>query len=361
MTAPDPDSPPIFVVGTGRSGTTLLRMMLCAHPRIHLTHEGSFYIWQALFPKKHDGEALLRHYVQSASFRWLHVDPRPLLDALPKPVSREEAHRFFTLTMQAASASYGKPRWGDKTPNHANHLDLLYRDHPDARVVRIVRDPRATVRSFQRMPWATRSLLGATALCEMERKAVAPFRDRLLEVRLEDLSSDPRGTMEAVLDHVGEPWDDAVLAHHEHLPQPDDLPPVPWFQGAKKPLRPPREKGSPRDPAEERLLEWLHRRSLAEHGYAPTALAQEPSWFAKVWRALRDLPEFLHALGAAGRLARIAQDPARADGPEQEAALRRLNPAAWAAMPELTWPRAPALPPGWDARWSAPQIEGAPA
>src|SRR5229473_3096029 len=30
---------PIFVVGTGRSGTTLLRFMLCAHPRIYITHE----------------------------------------------------------------------------------------------------------------------------------------------------------------------------------------------------------------------------------------------------------------------------------------------------------------------------------
>ena len=35
----NPERSPIFVVGTGRSGTTLLRFMLSAHPRIYITHE----------------------------------------------------------------------------------------------------------------------------------------------------------------------------------------------------------------------------------------------------------------------------------------------------------------------------------
>ena len=40
------DESPIFVIGTGRSGTTLLRQMLNAHPRIHITHEAGFYSYQ---------------------------------------------------------------------------------------------------------------------------------------------------------------------------------------------------------------------------------------------------------------------------------------------------------------------------
>ena len=44
MPQPDPDRAPILVIGTGRSGTTLLRLLLNAHPRIYLTHEASFYL-----------------------------------------------------------------------------------------------------------------------------------------------------------------------------------------------------------------------------------------------------------------------------------------------------------------------------
>jgi hypothetical protein len=38
-----PGDAPIFVIGTGRSGRTLLRQMLNAHPRIYITHEAFFY------------------------------------------------------------------------------------------------------------------------------------------------------------------------------------------------------------------------------------------------------------------------------------------------------------------------------
>ena len=58
---------PIFVVGTGRSGTTLLRTMLNAHPRIYLTHEASFYVAEVA-ARRLDGRAWLERYFESPSF-----------------------------------------------------------------------------------------------------------------------------------------------------------------------------------------------------------------------------------------------------------------------------------------------------
>ena len=49
-------------------------------------------------------------------------------------------------------------------------------------------------------------------LLTLERIQVAPYRSRMLRIRLEDLLSEPRPTMQRVLDYVGEPWNDAVLA-----------------------------------------------------------------------------------------------------------------------------------------------------
>src|SRR5512143_2987395 len=34
--------PPVFIVGCARSGTTLLRLMLSAHPRISISSEGAY-------------------------------------------------------------------------------------------------------------------------------------------------------------------------------------------------------------------------------------------------------------------------------------------------------------------------------
>ncbi|MEL6179649.1 MAG: sulfotransferase, partial [Myxococcota bacterium] len=72
---PSDQAPPIFIIGNGRSGTTLLRLMLSAHPNIHLTHEASFWLWERRAPASLDGEALLRFYIKSLHFRWLRQDP----------------------------------------------------------------------------------------------------------------------------------------------------------------------------------------------------------------------------------------------------------------------------------------------
>ena len=39
------DDDPIFIVGWGRTGTSLLRSMMNAHPRIYLTQEANLYDW----------------------------------------------------------------------------------------------------------------------------------------------------------------------------------------------------------------------------------------------------------------------------------------------------------------------------
>ena len=54
-TPPDPDRAPIFLIGCGRSGTSLLRSMLNAHPRIYLLQESAFFSWTGKLPGRWDG------------------------------------------------------------------------------------------------------------------------------------------------------------------------------------------------------------------------------------------------------------------------------------------------------------------
>lgn len=345
MTAVDPDASPIFVVGNGRSGTTLLRMMLCAHPRIHLTHEGSFWLWEDHWSRDADARGYLDFFVRTFSFRWLMLDPRPLLRGLPAPLEMRHRRDFYRAAMKARAAEHGKERFGDKTPGHSGNLARIFEDFPDARVIRMVRDPRWTVRSMGRMPWSTANLVAASLLCRIEHKQVAPFRDRILEVKLEDLLAEPRAEMERVLEHVGEPWSDDVLDHAAHAP--DDLPPVPWFAAASGPRRSTRPYAA-FEPLELRLVEFLNRRAIADHGYARQPLPREPGRLRVALRWLADLPGCLRFLSIGGRMLKLARRPGGSEDPRSKELGKRLNPSAWDLYPGFEMPDPPPLPEGWE-------------
>ncbi len=344
MSPADPDASPILVIGNGRSGTTLLRMMLCAHPRIHLTQEASFWLWEPQW-RGRSAPDWLGFYVGGFSYRWLRQDPRPLLAGLPAPFGMQHRRDFYRAVMKARAAEHGKPRFGDKTPGHSANLARVFEDFPDARVIRMVRDPRWTVRSMGRMPWSTANLVAASLLCRMEHKQVAPFRDRILEVKLEELLAEPRTTMERVLEFVGEGWSDQVLDHAAHAP--DDLPPVPWFQAASGPReskRPYAAFGS----LELRLTEFLNRRAMRDHGYVRQEVEREPGRLRLVLRWFAELPGCVRFLWIAGQMLKLAKRPGGSEDPRSKELGRRLNPPAWDLYPDFEMPDPPPLPEGWE-------------
>src|SRR5262245_4780151 len=113
------EGPPIFIVGAGRSGTTLLRLMLSAHPRIYICHETSFYFWERFLPGSVSGDDFLRRFFWTFNFRWLAIDPRAVLARLPSHFPREQAGLAFEAIMRLKAASYSRVRYGDKTPAHS--------------------------------------------------------------------------------------------------------------------------------------------------------------------------------------------------------------------------------------------------
>jgi hypothetical protein len=338
-----PAQAPIFVIGTGRSGTTLLRFMLSAHPRIYISHEASFYVVEQLFPRRAPRRDFLDYYFRTPSFRWLRVDPARVVAGLPDPLPRERVPDAYAAVMREKAAQYGRVRYGDKTPSHAAHLGRIFRDFPGARVVHIVRDPRGTVQSLTRMPWASGSLAVNALFCEIERRQVARYRDRVLQIRLEDLLADPRATMGRVLDHVGEPWDDAVLDHARHLPDPNDMPPYPWLQSAAGDRVAPAAAFAGLSPLEVRAIERTTRRIMVEFGYAPAELADEPSALAVWWERMRGIPALVRCLRSFARLARYGRDANNLDSPRMKALWREVNPGAWSRYPGFEIPDPPPL------------------
>jgi hypothetical protein len=120
-------SPPApFVVGVPRSGTTLLRLMLDAHPELAIPPETGFFPWITTIDGTARGAAdeFVQRLMASPTWVDFHLDAGALRDALaalPGFSVAEGLRCFYRLY----AARFGKRRWGDKTPVHGPHIRLI--------------------------------------------------------------------------------------------------------------------------------------------------------------------------------------------------------------------------------------------
>src|SRR3954463_2695033 len=94
---------PIFVVGTMRSGSTLFRLVLDAHPHIAIPEETGF-MGALAATKQIPGWRHGRGWFERIGWSEAEFDAR-LRD-------------FYSGLFERHARSQGKQRWGEKTPMH---------------------------------------------------------------------------------------------------------------------------------------------------------------------------------------------------------------------------------------------------
>jgi hypothetical protein len=340
--AAGPDRAPIFLIGTGRSGTNLLRMMLNAHPRLYILHEGGFYFWLRYLPEGATvAQWLDRYFRCDPFFPWYRLDPAEIRAELRDEADTTELGKAFVAIMRRMAERHGRARFGSQSPLNTPHLDRLFADFPAARVILLVRDPRTTIVSFQRRPSSSPSILLNCSICQKQLEAVRPFLDRVLEIRLEDLLAQPEPVLRRVLDFVGEPWHDAVLDHAAHTPL--DLPPFPWFRGQGRAREAPASSRDQLAPAWVRYVERRLHWAMERYGYPRASLPTEPGRLATARAVLGDVPALLQGMS---RMAALDRGLRRKDPIDAREFLRqslRMNPAAYRFYPGFTPPDLPAV------------------
>jgi hypothetical protein len=283
-------SAPVFVVGGPRSGTTLLAAMLAAHSAFDCGPE-THCLWRwsrlgrrvrARILDPDDWPEAATRFVCSLRLgeRRVHLlygldrdAVRAWLTARPPSL----AALLGSLTEQRA-ARHGRPRWVEKTPRHLEVAELIASTWPEARILRIVRDPRDAAVSLTRVPFGTPSMVtNLSMLARMDEASAAFFRvaTRAMTLRYEDLVVEPERELRRVCAHVGVAYEptmiedrarsDGLAAEHE------------WWKGpVTGPLDPSRVGGWRRDmpPAVQRYAALNLAAYLAEHGYEE---AREPA------------------------------------------------------------------------------------
>ncbi|MSW59164.1 MAG: hypothetical protein F2827_00605 [Actinobacteria bacterium] len=255
---------PVFIGGTGRSGTTITLNLLQRHPQFHasLPREIKFMtsrhglldlVYHRPFSVEEDlhgyrfnlvtkvlpliGRNRMHFFTHNLFGRWWSETgkagkPRGLVQSIPQEVVQEvyekflhsfkadpagSSREFFYSLAKAQIKNSDIKYFGDSTPVNMMHSHQIQKLLPDARFINVIRDGRDVAQSIAKEAWgpndpyeglswwANRMLKSAQALTKVDKKSVH-------EYRIEDLVVHDRdNTYKKILDFLK--LDDATEIH----------------------------------------------------------------------------------------------------------------------------------------------------
>ena len=239
----------IFVVGASRSGTTMLNRILGQHPSITAMNELHYFGDLFNFSNKEDSlgsEKSLKHaaklFARYQRGLWNDQitepdvkDAKNLLKSLPENSDGADLfHQFIEFVAIETEATLV----AEQTPRNIYYAADLLNHYADARILHIIRDPRAVIAS-QKKRWTRRKALNAKniPLLEMIREWISyhPYSmsllwkkayssgryietdKRYMRLRFEDLVDDPEQMVIRICKFLDIPYDSNML----NIPQID--------------------------------------------------------------------------------------------------------------------------------------------
>jgi hypothetical protein len=297
---------PLFIVGSPRSGTTLLRMVLNTHSRIAMPHECNVvHTVLSAYPDAAapvgDVERFARVVAGVRRFErvfGLTIDDVRRVCATSAVLTTEALLGRIYRAAKGVDPDDESIVWGDKFIQLGERVCELARYFPESRFVHLVRDARDSVTSIRQnfsahrtssgRFFATRSVVGAALLwrhmveaCDRDTGALAP--DRTITVRYEDLVRDAESVARALCALAGLPFEPGMLDHDRRSSGRNAIPEdsvARYHPNVDKPLDTTQIGRGARDLAEGELavVEAICGASMRRHGYVPTTNGEASSF-----------------------------------------------------------------------------------
>ena len=190
---------PIFIIGSPRSGTTLLRLILDSHPNISCGSETHFL-----------------SQMEQIVGRYWYTMQRFQFD---KAYWHRKIAAFFETFQSDYASSRGKCRWAEKTPEYTACVQFINDVFPDCQFIHMIRDGRDVVTSH-RDRWGFRRALVSINTWRTYVETARTFgqtlpEDRYHELRYEELVDQPEQVMRRVFDYLNEPWSPEALQYDQ--------------------------------------------------------------------------------------------------------------------------------------------------
>ena len=196
---------PVFIVGSVRSGSTLLHLMLDSHPQI--INPGEFDFLFDLLDGNNEYPDMEVYY------QWLSLNRIFLSKNLQIDVNLSYLELIYSFLDQLGSSK------NTLTLNVHRNFQRIPKIFPDARYIHLIRDPRDVARSCIGMGWAGHVFYGVDIWVEAERswELLKPTLDRsqYIEVRYEDLIANMELTLSTICEFIGENYSSRMTDYAE--------------------------------------------------------------------------------------------------------------------------------------------------
>ncbi len=213
--------PLLFVVGVGRSGTTLMQVLLAGHSQIAFIPEINFIRTYWLkgtldrLAKRSGMAAVANRLASDRVMKRLSFPVREVLDDLDTASSVSDCILERILQRHTTDDS----RYvGYKDARLVENLDALLQHWPTAKFVHIFRDPRDVLASRKKANWSKdypnwRNLVaGRVQLTTASRFSKRYDGERIINVKYEELISQPEAVARDLCTYLGLDFEPKMLA-----------------------------------------------------------------------------------------------------------------------------------------------------
>ncbi len=217
---------PFYIIGAGRSGSTLLRAMLCSHPHIAIPPE--FYAMRETIRFYHKNanqpwpifiDQFLSFLNQTEDFETWQIDLQNLKVKLLKLKKTERGldnilDQLYIL--YGAIHFPGTKKWGDKTPLNTKNEDWIKLIFPEAKFIYMHRDGKDVALSLYKAGLVKNIEEGARRWLDYINYGQGFQKGRnFLEVHYEDLVTNPEVELKRICLFLGLSFEQKMLHFQE--------------------------------------------------------------------------------------------------------------------------------------------------
>ena len=221
---------PFFIIGSGRSGNTLLRSILSGNSDISIPPESyripfaikKFHIfnnrdWEDIVPQ------VLKEFEDCKEFYTWEID---ITDVQKRLEDIADSKRTLSNIFDELFCTYtekhspGSKIWGDKTPMNTLYLDWVGTVFPRSKFIHIIRDGRDVASSYLKMERYDTILEAANRWInsiESAQSFGSKIKENYIEIRYEELVTKPEEVIKDTCDFLDIDYDSKMLDHTKQV------------------------------------------------------------------------------------------------------------------------------------------------